>query len=1046
MTPDSEDYISVTPTLQPTSDAKVSPMPSKAAVVRHSSTSTKRHVSAGVGKDDPSYIKRSKNGSPSGSSSSAPTPRNGYSYKPRNGMSSTNMNGARRSVSSVETPSVFDELMIMFSDLETNYKSLAIKSGEVLAGTEEYHSNKDFGYFLDTIDKIVSSSAFSARSGGRVLNLLVKYSRSSLSAEKLTRMYLKESDFLQKWVSKMIDVGLNSCTGIDRSVIVYSAGVLGLELPESFWALWFETSSRDLAESNGRSLSNIIYGFAKLGEKLPAEFLRGWFDAFEKNVSSMTGQALSNSLWACASLGLSPPDSFITAWLSQWQVIRSSFDPQALANSIWAFGKLGFSQHLESKTRFLQEWCEEFRGKAQFFRPQELASSAWALGSFKCTEPLEVAPLWWKCFVKKSTEFNAPELSISLYSWSRIGYKLTGESYIVWRKCAFGQVDNYNPQEISNIIWSTVAVGLKLDVAFLERLVQKSCSIMPRFAGTECGAILWSLAYLNDISADLRMRTADLCYHHLIYCMTTPGMLESVSNRTIATSVWSLAKLKMPVSSEFLLLWIDLFSSRKNRMSIGELCMSIWGISRYKSNVTDVFVQSWEECASTQLRDHAPQNAELCMIISAFAHMKKHPGMEFIELWLEALDGQIHSFGFPELAISFQSCAELGILWTPAQVDLWLDAFTHHLPDATSSEMVSAIWSMSLHYRNGMIMSQEFVDKWTNHFEHNAYMFNAFELATILLSCAHMKYRPSDHFVNIWTDCMRKNFDKMNPQALSNMIWAAARLNLPLDTKFVTEWFACFQKHANGCGEQALSSIIWAISCLNIKPPLSFWSVFCNCLEKNAPLSAQSISVIFWACARMQLNPPAFLVNSLGEIAASHRFGDVRGQGLANIIWSLSKLQIYPTSDFMQHWYSRFLALNDMNPRELNAVVWAFGRLDLKPSHEVVNHCIVQSLKARGRFTLRQLASVMRSLTKLSSSMRSHDNVYLLAEAGIPLFPSADLLSLVAYLDALARLGLKPNPGILKEWVKELKKRDVDVESKRAIESSLQNMGIRPKS
>lgn len=183
------------------------------------------------------------------------------------------------------------------------------------------------------------------------------------------------------------------------------------------------------------------------------------------------------------------------------------------------------------------------------------------------------------------------------------------------------------------------------------------------------------------------------------------------------------------------------------------------------------------------------------------------------------------------------------------------------------------------------------------------------------------------------------NVSTFEEQALSNTFWGAVKIGVPLHSQFLNAW------------EQRVLKV-----------------------SRGTRFTLQGISSILWAYGELKKIPPSELLESFGvrlikllrggtKKVEGRVFGNMRHrqaddpQSLANIVWSLARLNYKPSDDF-------FIALkaevsrqvDKFNSHDLTNSIWAFCVLEVSITIYIFLKCegqcnahvyVLRSLHAR---------------------------------------------------------------------------------------------------
>jgi len=857
---------------------------------------------------------------------------------------------------------------------------------------------------LDSVDDVLKAKAFTARSGARLINALVKLSRSTNGSHFVVRDFLKSTNFCYLWTQQTIPT-LDRCSFIDLSIIIYSAGVLELKLSDRFLFSWFHAAG-NLQTFNARALSNVLYGFARLdGIALPEEFMTDWFRAFVREVPCMNSQALTNCIWSTARLGFEPPKPVLNSWYYEACMKIDSFNHQALSNSIWAFGKL----EILPPASFLELWFQYSCDKISLSTSQELSNCLWGLARLGVTPEETFWKKWKAAFLQRIHQCPTQELSNVLWAMARLRY-VADENFLEhWKSTAYQNRNSFSAQELANSVWAFGAMEINPGTEFLQLWLNCCSKSLDSFKPLEISSTLWACARL-ETNPPLEFSSACLDYLSVTFRVNP-------SPRIVSNVLWSCARLDIALPEKFWGSWQLAFSAAASKMNIQELSMTLWAFAKLGLNPDDQFFPIWQ----SRYRDIGlfAGIAEFGMIIWALSRTSERIISQNIECtsailsqWVEECAQMYSNFTTQELAVCISALGRIGYRPSDEFISGWSSTLIPRMNEMSNEELVSVVYGLA---RIQVMPTDGLVDLWVPLFHERMSSFASHELSIAIWSIAKLNLTLPQKTTDVFFELSRKQLSQMSAQSLSNTLWASATLRSFPDDEFLNAWCDAFLNHSESFIAKGLSNSIWALATFGFKLSRRVVDAWCTRFSACLPhISDQAIGNAMWAFGSLRIVPDLDLFRVI-EVVLSRPPKDVSSHALANVMWSFARLGITPRHQLFDLWNKHFCTTDFHQGDELNAVIWALSRLSPRIDASVYNHWQSCVEKHSDVFTVVQLLSVITSLNRVRSDIDMSFVTELLESHRFKL-KNASVRELIALFLVIAKVNVTPSNSFMLLW------------------------------
>ncbi|KAA8499023.1 hypothetical protein FVE85_6608 [Porphyridium purpureum] len=805
--------------------------------------------------------------------------------------------------------------------------------------------------------KLNEAITFTPRTGARLLHIIVKYCRTFPRLTNDIREFMVSSGLLKKWKERSVSaLQTKSYTVIDLSIMIYSAGVLGLGeymgstrtadssahtlARNDFLNTWFK-SAGNLYKFNAQALSNTIYGFARLEIQPPREFIMNFCWMFTQTVRNMNAQALTNCIWSFAKLGILPTDAVLDAWREQYNVVRlQSCSAQARANSLWALASLNlafpstrFFSAFETRV-FLATWVKDFLEVKDQFRAQELANSIWALGRLDVTLSDDFVQAWYTCFIAQARHFAAQELGSSIMGCALLRLRPSELWIESWQQRSQAvPTSNFGPQELANSLWAFAQMDIHPGELWLEWWLQRAQAEIEAdgFILSELSSIMWAIYRLEVFRANHVKSFIVSCVNQYISLLQRqPASVSAQSLRNSISAICHFDDLDVSLARAFERAWVDAFraSTMRRMWDFASLCHALWGYVRFASwrdfsangsekkgevDLLDLWQDECEDCfpKSTVLIDtSAEDSVGLSILVRAFGRIGRIPRPWVIKVWTALLEYnrsvcvKLARQPSPEVLIAVSSGIRLGIL-PSNMVKEWFELLERGGVDlcSYSPAVLLNLHHAAVSYGYAALVPASLAENTKRMILDRRVSLNGIDLSQYISSVVAVQSArgiPSEAAEmdqKVLTAWRARVYDEalplMSTQSLSTCLWASATLDMELSEREWNAWMSAFMAHG------------------------------------RAHISAQSLSLCMWACARYGRRPNDDFVEFWKKRVLETQ-SEMHAQTVSNVLWSCAKLAIPCDDDFIVHLLDRFETCPDANvcPQALANVLWAVAKIN----------------------------------------------------------------------------------------------------------------------
>ncbi|KAA8498268.1 Tbc2 translation factor, chloroplastic [Porphyridium purpureum] len=376
------------------------------------------------------------------------------------------------------------------------------------------------------------------------------------------------------------------------------------------------------------------------------------------------------------------------------------------------------------------------------------------------------------------------------------------------------------------------------------------------------------------------------------------------------------------------------------------------------------------------------------------------------------------------------------------------DKFLAQLPYANDITLCNLVHAMASLDAPSARPTQKFVDAWFDA-AGDLSSFSAQGLANAIWAWGKLEIPLPDSFLNSWYQGFQREISNFTPQNLSNSIYALACLGIvPDQERFLNLFVSAFKRNVNDFKPQHLANTLWAISKLGAVPQrdfVSFWFAGFDRALNN--FNHTELSSIFWAFGNMAqtgYQPPSIFMKKLTS-AFENDMSRARGRELAAVMWALGQLDLKPEMRFLDAWMRAFRRnIGTANSQALTNVIWALSKLELRPAADFVAAWKERYMSCDDQ-TGAGLSSALYALARLSITpeVRFLEFWY---RSMIPCLPSADGHTLSQSMYAFGRLDIVPAEEFLTQWLGffELKLEHVNQQDLSLSLWALARLDIRP--
>ena len=389
---------------------------------------------------------------------------------------------------------------------------------------------------------------------------------------------------------------------------------------------------------------------------------------------------------------------------------------------------------------------------------------------------------------------------------------------------------------------------------------------------------------------------------------------------------------------------------------------------------------------------------------------------------------QFHKLRIEQIRGMLYVCAKRGLM----PQDIWHNLTTVHwtgpLSEAKGSDLASILHSLALlnqsrQLRKGRGLSEPFMKSVLRRaLERNAlHRFSTVSLSQCLYSFAVLQLRGhplvSTYSAQICSEHRRETF---TTQCLANVLWSWAKLDYvdASHLEILSEMAIQQRQEANA---QELTNILWSWYSLGHRSPEHWTPVLEEIQRRRRELMPQGIALLFIACARIEHQNDDSCRVILRHVVEPKEHILFSNSILANIIWSLGKIQLSDDNasvticiveslkvSRLEKYTSQELCsvtlgiaridfrdldlclelhkeimkpfrLRQYNPQELCNLIWASGRMSVQ-SVECQKSLAAELVKRRDvfdQFSAQGLASVVLGWAHGRFSRKEDSNVVL---------------------------------------------------------------------
>eukprot|EP00186_Timspurckia_oligopyrenoides_P002055 CAMPEP_0182441812 /NCGR_PEP_ID=MMETSP1172-20130603/811_1 /TAXON_ID=708627 /ORGANISM="Timspurckia oligopyrenoides, Strain CCMP3278" /LENGTH=651 /DNA_ID=CAMNT_0024636363 /DNA_START=225 /DNA_END=2180 /DNA_ORIENTATION=+ len=572
---------------------------------------------------------------------------------------------------------------------------------------------------------------YDALAASRHLRVLSKFAVQSSQHREAVMRYLESSQFLNLWKSQM-SVLLGAMTEAQLADVLYNLAYLEIFgkrlLSVEFYAQWFIHVS-PMNELSAPSLSRMVWAIGILGIRPDDTFKDNFVVAFNREFAGFRSYHLADMIWAFGRVEATEmPQEFFEFYFAAFERERSHFNANDLAVILWGLARLNVCPD----ELVLSFWMERAVELIDQFTPNDLANIMHAFGKLELHPGDEFLKLWYGKWREVSTELDAQALVDSLWGLARINVKPPKEFmnlfYQGWRRerlfinvgdlrtsiYAFARL-NLNPASDFLVHWYD---------AFKRRLVHRNFEEMQEF---------------------------QLNYH-------------SVDGTTIATILWSFAKLKLHPTSTFLKNWYALSELFIKYFCAQDLSHTLWAMSKLQIRPTTMFLRQWLNESISKSNQFTLIQHDI--ILGSFLSLRISPPEVFLIAFIPSMLTRLIEYANEESSFGLIT----SILYTMARLNIqpslalhedWtrlLSAFCLqlrlHMESAKVSQIGTVLWSFAiLESRPGKLTIESLLKRFMDLCHAEA---TAKDLAIVLWSLDALKVEPNEKFRNVWNDAWKR--------------------------------------------------------------------------------------------------------------------------------------------------------------------------------------------------------------------------------------------------------------------------------------------------
>jgi len=208
-------------------------------------------------------------------------------------------------------------------------------------------------------------------------------------------------------------------------------------------------------------------------------------------------------------------------------------------------------------------------------------------------------------------------------------------------------------------------------------------------------------------------------------------------------------------------------------------------------------------------------------------------------------------------------------------------------------------------------------------------------LYNLLWGLAKLRWTPDPAFLRTACTAVASCAGQASPQAASGALWALASLRASPGDRFFREWHAATRTAVQSTwGPQDIASGLWAHAVLGQRPPPDWLScALARCRAGMGGCNQIELATTLWACARLGAAPHAEWMAAWMLAYARRALDAPLAPTLPCAAYSMALLRFRPPLE----WAGRLVAeaahqMECMGPQQLANLVWALARLQLVPT------------------------------------------------------------------------------------------------------------------
>ena len=219
--------------------------------------------------------------------------------------------------------------------------------------------------------------------------------------------------------------------------------------------------------------------------------------------------------------------------------------------------------------------------------------------------------------------------------------------------------------------------------------------------------------------------------------------------------------------------------------------------------------------------------------------------------------------------------------------------------------------------------------------EHEARRMNAQELANVFLASAYAGEAPAAGVRKALFGALRGKQLTLKPQEAANMIWAAGKLNMQLDSAEEHLLVQQLQKHSSRFNAQDASNAWVGLAHLGLQPGTQLAAELQKAAAHRAfAMKGQEVANTLWSFAKLKVDTTEHVIGALLRrccIVCS----SMTAQGVSNTLYAIAKMQLDVGSELHVALLPRAEQLvPEMSPQDVANSLWALAEADITPSHE----------------------------------------------------------------------------------------------------------------